>query len=140
MLAPSTIYAAALKNQGDWRQQAERWRDGSGSPSWNPDYGDRPALDEGAWEPEDRGACPSTGVPMDDVFARMFAAGLTPADIAHLERLSDARVRRRMGANTTDLPHASRENVIQYLEAWAGLLEDEVSSDISLTEVGLAAE
>ena len=50
-------------------------------------FGDRPALDEGAWEPENVGACQVTGAPLDEVLDQMYALGLTAEDVGHLERL-----------------------------------------------------
>src|SRR5690349_12351861 len=54
-LSPQEIQERALRREGDWGAQA-------GEFAWpRPDFGDRPALDEGAWEPEDVGACRATG-------------------------------------------------------------------------------
>lgn len=121
-LAPEEIQKRAMRGEGDWGGQA---RDGRrGFPEF--DYGDRPALDEGAWEPHDIGACQATGAPLDEVLAEMYDLGLTPADVGHLERLSDIEVRRRMGNHTQHFAHHDRSNVIAYLGAWADLLEDQL--------------
>lgn len=119
-LAPTDIYEAARVREGDWGQQA------AVSPLRldRPDYGDRPALDEGAWEPEDRGVCTVTGSPIDLVLEQMFGLGLDREDIRHLERLSDPSVRRRLGSSTTEFAHGDRANVVAYLRAWADLLEE----------------
>ncbi len=118
-LSPRQIYDAAAVREGDWAQQALTMD--------LPDYGDRPALDEGAWEPEDLGACPNTGVPMTQILRQMAAAGLEAADIAHLERLSDPQIRRRLGTNSVDFPYADRGNVISYLRAWAEVMEEQLA-------------
>lgn len=122
-LAPEEIQKRAMRREGDWANQA---RDSArrGFPEF--DFGDRPALDEGAWEPEDVGTCQVTGAPLDRVLADMYALGLSADDVGHLERLSDPRVRRRLGNNTGDFPHHHRENVIAYLRAWADLLEEQI--------------
>ncbi|MFZ1863324.1 MAG: hypothetical protein WAU39_03790 [Polyangiales bacterium] len=118
---PAEIQRRAMRREGDWGGQA---RDSVVRPSPEFDFGDRPALDEGAWEPDDVGACQVTGAPLDEVLAKMYALGLTPDDVGHLERLSDPQVRRRLGNNTTHFPHHRRENVVRYLHAWADLLEE----------------
>lgn len=119
-LDPSDIQRRAMRREGDWANQAKNVITLK-FPEF--DYGDRPALDEGAWEPENVGACQVTGAPLDDVLSEMYALGLEPSDVGHLERLSDPRVRRRLGNNTGYFPHHRRENVVAYLEAWADLLE-----------------
>ena len=131
-LSPRQIYDAAAVREGDWAQQA--------LTADLPDYGDRPALDEGAWEPEDLGACPNTGVPMTRILSQMAAAGLEAEDIAHLERLSDPQIRRRLGTNSVDFPYADRDNVIAYLRAWAESLEEQLADSNSAPAVAVAAE
>ncbi len=117
------IQRRAMRREGDWGSQAKHVAT-HGFPDF--DFGDRPALDEGAWEPEDVGACRATGAPLDEILAHMYAIGLRPEDVAHLERLTDPVVRRRLGNNTQYFPHHRRENVIAYLEAWASVLEDDL--------------
>ncbi|MEM7435009.1 MAG: hypothetical protein AAF436_07645, partial [Myxococcota bacterium] len=85
-------------------------------------------LDEGAWEPFNVGACQVTGAPLDDVFAELYALGLTASDIGSLERLGDAAVRRRLGTSTKKFAHHDRRNVVAYLHAWADLLEDQLET------------
>lgn len=123
-LEPSVIQRRAMRREGDWGSQASNV-----VPLRFPkfDYGDRPALDEGAWEPENVGSCQVTGAPLDDILNEMYALGLEPVDVGHLERLSDPHVRRRLGNNTGYFPHHRRENVVTYLEAWADLLEDQLA-------------
>ena len=121
MTAPE-IRSVRMREEGDWGQQAiDRAR---GTARMFPDYGDRPALDEGAWEPENVGACLVSGAPVDELFEQMYQAGLTPEDVAHLERLSDPNVRRRLGTNTQRFACFERANVVRYLRAWADILEE----------------
>lgn len=122
-LDPAEIQRRAMRREGDWANQA-RERGARGFPEF--DFGDRPALDEGAWEPENVGACLATGAPLDEVLDRMYELGLRPADVAHLERLSDPAVRRRLGSSTKHFAHHRRENVVAYLEAWADLLDETI--------------
>lgn len=132
-LEPREIQERALRREGDWAQQAERviFTD-------LPDYGDRPALDEGCYEPEPREHCTATGIPLDSVFAAMFELGLSREDIVHLERLSDPLIRRRLGTNKTKYPFSERANVVAYLRAWADLLEEQL--DPGEQELPKAAE
>jgi hypothetical protein len=128
-LNPRGIQERALCREGDWAMQARDRSQTFGLPAWHPrpDYGDRPALDEGAWEPENIGSCRVTGTPLDAVFDELEAIGLDPADIQHLERLSDPKIRKRLGTHSTEFPHHVRENAIAYLRAWAELLEEELA-------------
>lgn len=123
-LGPSEIQQRAMRREGDWGSQA---RDVGAFPDF--DYGNRPALDEGAWEPENVGECQVTGSRLDEILREMYALGLSSTDVAHLERLSDPEVRRRLGNNTGYFPHHRRENVIAYLHAWADLLEKRLDSE-----------
>lgn len=120
-LGPTEIQSRAMRREGDWGSQA---RDLASRKFPDFDYGNRPALDEGAWEPEDVGACQVTGTRLDEILDRMYALGLTPADVGHLERLSGPDVRRRLGNNTEYFPHHQRANVVAYFCAWADLLEE----------------
>ncbi len=107
---------------GDWGAEAKAAERPVAHP--RPDFGDRPALDEGAWEPENVGACVVTGTRLDLLLDRLYAVGLASDDIGHLERLSDPAVRRRLGTNTQEFLHFERDNVIAYMRAWADLLEE----------------
>ncbi len=131
-LAPSEIFRAASEERGDWAEQAFTFVP--------PDYGDRPALDEGAWEPRDLGRCEVTEQSMSSVFGQLRAAGLTASDIGNLERLSDAEIRRYMGNNTVEFPFSRRQNVIDYLRAWADLLEGQLPAAELDTALATAAE
>ena len=128
-LDPSEIQARAMRRDGDWSSQARALR----SPTF--DFGDRPALDEGAWEPEDVGACPVVGKPLDEILAEMYELGLHPEDVAHLERLTDPEVRRRLDNNKREFPHHRRENVVAYLHAWATLLEERLEEPSATQDV-----
>lgn len=122
-LDPAEIQRRAMRREGDWGSQA---RDSASKPFPEFDFGDRPSLDEGAWEPENVGACTVTGAPLDAVLDQMYALGLTAEDVGNLERLSDRDVRRRLGTHKEDFPHYGRENVVAYLQAWADLLEEQL--------------
>jgi hypothetical protein len=129
---PAEIQRRAMRREGDWASQARESQSKRPFPEF--DFGDRPALDEGAWEPEDVGACQVTGAPLDEVLTEMYALGLSPDDIGHLERLSDPDVRRRLGNSTKHFTHHVRKNVIAYLHAWADLLEERLESEAERVE------
>lgn len=142
-LEASTIYRAAFYRPGDWGEQAARL----GRPEL-PDYGERPAIDEGAYEFESLDRCAATGSPLAAILDAMYAAGLEPDDVRHLERLSDGEVLRWLGKNTTGLEHANREHVIAYLRGFAEVLENklgprelaELEADEACEALPLAAE
>ncbi len=113
------IYRAAVSRSGDWGEQAHRFIVMSD--------GDRPALDEGAYEPDSVDLCGVTGAPVERVLAEMIGAGLDRDDIDKLEDLSDGEVLRFIGASTTGLQRNERADVIRYLEGWASLLESRLS-------------
>lgn len=145
-LEPSAIQRQAFMHQQDWGQQAHAYRENKSyaetHPS-QPDYGHRPALDEGAWEPENLGACSTSSMSLDFVFKSLEVIGLAGSDFEHLERLSDPSVRRRMKNEHDYFAHYKRENVTDYLWAWADDLQDKlpecekysnVSSDIFMEQ------
>ncbi len=133
-LSPKEIYDAAFHRPGDWGDQAAALAHGRDGV----DYGDRPALDEGAWEPEDEGRCNVTGSPLGAILDQMYAAGLEADDVRHLERLSDSDVLRRLGKNTTGMAHGDRASVVAYLRAWADLLTQKLDREQAST-LGLSA-
>jgi hypothetical protein len=141
-LSPRAIHEAAVKQRGDWAEQA---RTAAGVPH-APDYGSRPALDEGAWEPEDLGICPVAELGMTQIFAELSAWGLDAVDVGALERLDDPAVRRRLGTHTVHFLHSDRRNVVAYLKAWASLLEEQLaergqgSDRLEADDLPLAAE
>lgn len=126
----SAIQRQAMMQEGDWGRQANSHVQQPSPTPPQPDFGDRPALDEGAWEPENIGACQVSGASMDFVFYSLNRMGLSSADIKQLERLSDPEVRRRLGTEKIHYPHHVRENVIHYLLEWAEMLEEELVTNI----------
>lgn len=125
----SEIQSKAMMQDGDWGKQANANVHQPRLSPPQPDFGDRPALDEGAWEPEDVGACQVTGASIDFVFYSLNRMGLSATDIKQLERLSDPEVRRRLGTENVYFPHHVRENVITYIIEWADMLEEDLEGD-----------
>jgi hypothetical protein len=126
-LSPDAIHEAAARQRGDWAEQARAIA--GAREERDLDYGNRPSLDEGAWEPEDLMACPVAERSMTQIFSQLLEWGLEPTDVGALERLDDPQVRRRLGTHTTDFLHSDRNNVIAYLEAWATLLEERLTAE-----------
>jgi hypothetical protein len=91
----------------------------------------------GDWGEQAREFCPTSGYPIDFVLERLFALGMQPEDVQHLERLSDDRVLSRLGVRS--LEHTRRENVVRYMDAWADLLEEQLPP-AALSSWPLAAE
>ncbi len=127
-LSPKSIREAAAQQRGDWAEQAR-----TVALAAQPDYGNRPAIDEGAWEPEDLGICPVAELGMSQIFAELTAWGLDARDVSALERLDDPDVRRRLGTHTVDFLHSDRQNVVAYLRAWAALLEERLDERPAIT-------
>ncbi len=134
------IYDAAFHRPGDWGEQAAAIR------LTTPDFGDRPALDEGAYEPEPRELCGVTGSPLVRILDEMYALGLDQRDIDQLEDLSNEEVLRRLGAVRTGLVRNDRGDVVRYLGAWADALEARLSPheraalEDATSDLALAAE
>jgi len=78
----------------------------------------------GDWGEQARDYCPTSGLAMDHVLDQLFALGLEPADVGHLERLSDPRVLRAFPGEA--LSYVRRDDVVRYMGAWAALLEAEL--------------
>lgn len=75
----------------------------------------------GDWREQTREHCPTSGLEIDTVITELVAAGLSLSDLRHIEDLSDPVVLAQVPAR-----HLSRSEVhhaIQYMEAWAELLE-----------------
>lgn len=85
---------------------------------------------EGSWTDQSRAYCATSGLPMDLLISSMLDAGLAIEDLEYLERLSDPKVLLKM--NKTHLRFNQREDVIQYMQAWAGLLEDTLLESVAL--------
>lgn len=84
----------------------------------------RIALDgTGDWEALANAYCPTSGYAIDDIIARLLELGLTTTDIGHLEKLDDPSVLAGLRGGKRWLRRNHREDVIDYLLAWADQLE-----------------
>lgn len=68
-LEPKAIQQRAMVQELDWGRQAHQFAQTVAQNPPQPDYGDCPALDEGAWEPENVGACSCRCLFVDRRFA-----------------------------------------------------------------------
>lgn len=80
----------------------------------------------GDWEMLANDYCPTSGHRIDDVIAGLLAAGLTTADLAHLEHLDDEAVLACLDGGKRWLARNVRADAVAYLRAWAALLERSV--------------
>jgi hypothetical protein len=81
------------------------------------------------WEDLGNDYCPTSGHRIDDVIAALVAIGLEPRDLGHLEQLDDPAVL-RAAASERPLRRNQRDDVVVYLEAWAGLLEAALPAEV----------
>ena len=72
--------------------------------------------------------CAVTGSRVDDVVATMVRFGFEPAELADLEQLSDPEVLAALCGGPRYLRHNDRDHVVEYLEAWAAMLERRVAA------------
>lgn len=76
--------------------------------------------------------CPTTNVPLSLVFNRLEKIGLTPTDIHHIEYLSDKEVLEQLPSGFRWLKCNKREDAIDYFEAFANLLEEQLLQQIDV--------
>jgi hypothetical protein len=84
------------------------------------------------WEDLGNDYCPASGHRIDDVIAALVGIGLAPRDLGHLEQLDDPAVLRQVPPERQPLRRNQRDDVVAYLEAWAGLLEAQLPAPIPL--------
>jgi len=79
----------------------------------------------GDWNEQLIDYCPTSGYPMDLMITRMLDFGLTTADLAHLERLSDPIILAEMSSEKRNsLSKNKKEDVIFYMISWSNLLRN----------------
>lgn len=81
----------------------------------------------GDWGAQGVEYCATSGLPIDHIINKLVDLGLETDDLAHLERLSDARVLRRLPqAVRLNINFRDRDHVVLYLRAFADLLAGEL--------------
>ena len=89
-------------------------------------------TDIGEWTELAEEFCPVTNAPLTLVISKLEAMGLTPADIHHVEYLSDKEVLRHLPGGFRWLKRNKREDAIDYFEAFANLLEEKLLRNIEI--------
>ena len=86
----------------------------------------------GEWTEIAEESCPVTGAPVDYLLSRLQAAGLTPTDIHNIEYLDSKAVLNHLPTGFRWLKRNVKQDVIDYFEAFAGLLEEQLLNEIKL--------
>jgi hypothetical protein len=82
----------------------------------------------GEWADQGLEYCPASGYPMDAILSSLFELGLSPEDLAQLERLTNPDVLRRLPVELrTVLSYRESEHVILYMRTFAELLEQQLA-------------
>ena len=76
--------------------------------------------------------CAASNAPVHLVLSKLEQAGLTPADIRHIEYLTDREVLNHLPGGFRWLKKNVREDVILYFEAFADLLEEKLIQTIEI--------
>lgn len=78
----------------------------------------------GDWNEQLNDYCPTSGLPMDTVIDQLVSAGLSIADLGHLEKLSSPEVLKEIPFDKRmNLKKNNKEDVIFYMETWVKILE-----------------
>lgn len=86
----------------------------------------------GEWTELAEEFCPVTNAPLTLVISRLEAIGLTPTDIHNIEYLADKKVLHHLPGGFRWLKRNKREDAIDYFEAFANLLEEELLQNIDI--------
>ncbi len=86
----------------------------------------------GDWTDQVQDFCSTSQMPMDEVIATMMESGLERKDMVELERLKNHEVRLFMGEKGKTLSHNIKQDVVDYMKAWAVMLELQLIDDIQL--------
>ncbi len=82
----------------------------------------------GEWSEFLRDYCPATGDSLDDVVTQMIRFGFEPGELSDLEWLRDDRILRRLPDGRRHLRRNDRDDLILYLETWAGMLQEQLGA------------
>lgn len=86
----------------------------------------------GEWTELAEEFCPVTSAPLTLVMARLEAIGLNATDIHHIEYLTDRAVLNHLKGGFRWLKRNKREDVIDYFEAFANMLEEKLLNSIEI--------
>lgn len=83
----------------------------------------------GEWAEQVLEFCPTSGYPMDAILSALFELGLTSQDLAQLEKLTNPEVLRRLPEDLRrQISYRERDHVVLYMQAFADLLEEQLSA------------
>lgn len=86
----------------------------------------------GEWTELAEEFCPVTNAPLSLVILKLEQIGLTPTDIHNIEYLGDKAVLKNLAGGFRWLKRNKREDAIAYFEAFANMLEEELSQKVCL--------
>lgn len=86
----------------------------------------------GEWTELAEEYCSISQAPVDLLLSKLEQAGLTPADIHHIEYLTDKEVLKHLPGGFRWLKRNIREDVIAYFEAFATLLEEQLIKQVEI--------
>lgn len=87
----------------------------------------------GDWSDQLNDYCPTSGLCFDDIITELLQAGFSIDDLKHLEKLSDPEILHAICDRS--LKHNVREDVVDYLRAWADILERKLIGKIRLHDL-----
>ena len=79
------------------------------------------------WKAMTEAYCSATGLSRNDVFSRLFSAGLRASDFSHLEDLADPKILSRMASLRRErkpVLRSRKSDVVAYLRGWALGIEE----------------
>lgn len=79
----------------------------------------------GDWSTQVREYCPSSGLPIDWIIEQLLQEGFTTRELHELEGLENDQVLKFLAGGKRWLARNKREDVVDYLHAWATMLEAE---------------
>lgn len=83
----------------------------------------------GEWTELAMDYCDASHAPVNLVVSKLMEAGLTPVDIHHIEYLTDKEVLKHLPGGFRWLKRNQREDVIEYFEAFACMLEKKLARE-----------
>ena len=86
----------------------------------------------GEWTEIAEEYCATINVPVNLIMSKLEQAGLTPADIGHIECLTDREVLNQLPGGFRWLRKNVREDVILYFETFADLLDEKFIQSIEI--------
>jgi hypothetical protein len=86
----------------------------------------------GEWTELAEEYCGITGAPASILINKLQEIGLTPSDIHNLEYLEDKQVLAQLPGGFRWLKRNVREDVIDYFETYAGMLEEQLIATVEI--------